>query len=405
MKLAEGHLTYCTNIHAGESWTDHFQSLKEKFPLIKSQVSVAQPMGIGLRLSHEASKDLQDKVKLEEFKDWLRESNAYVFTLNGFPYGDFHHAVVKDHVHVPDWTTDERLEYTITLFEILSKLLPEGMDGGVSTSPLSYRHWYTSEADSAKAMQVATGNIISVLEQLFLFKKDRGVVMHLDIEPEPDGLLETGREFIDWYQNMLLPLARKELLLKHNLDEEEISKVLREHICLCYDICHFAIGYESHQEVLGELAKNKIRVGKIQISAALKSDLPADPDSKKLIAGAFAAFNEPTYLHQVVARRNDNGLIRYRDLPDALEDIQNPDVQEWRAHFHVPVFLEDLGLLKSTQNDIIEVLKIQVTKPFTNHLEVETYTWEVLPDKLKVPIDQSISRELNWVKGILRRNE
>ena len=405
MKLAEGHLTYCTNIHAGESWTDHFQSLKEKFPLIKSQVSVAQPMGIGLRLSHEASKDLQDTVKLEEFKDWLKENSAYVFTLNGFPYGDFHHAVVKDHVHVPDWTTVERLEYTITLFEILSKLLPEGMDGGISTSPLSYRHWFSSDADSVKAMQVATGNIISVLEQLFLFKKDRGVVMHLDIEPEPDGLLETGREFIDWYQNMLLPLARKELALKHNLHEEEISKVLREHICLCYDICHFAIGYESHEEVLGELAKNKIRVGKIQISAALKSDLPADPDSKKVIAGAFAAFNEPTYLHQVVARRNDNGLIRYRDLPDALEDIQNPDVEEWRAHFHVPVFLKDLGLLKSTQNDIIEVLKIQVTKPFTNHLEVETYTWEVLPDKLKVPIDQSISRELNWVKGILRRNE
>lgn len=405
MKLAEGHLTYCTNIHAGESWTDHFESLKKKFPLIKSQISVAQPMGIGLRLSHEASKDLQDKVKLEGFKDWLEENNAYVFTLNGFPYGDFHHAVVKDHVHVPDWTTVERLEYTITLFEILSKLLPEGMDGGVSTSPLSYRHWFSSDADSVKAMQVATGNIISVLEKLFLFKKDRGVVMHLDIEPEPDGLLETGREFIDWYQNMLLPMARKELSLKHNLHEEEISKVLREHICLCYDICHFAIGYESHQDVLEELANNKIRVGKIQISAALKSDLPADPDSKKLIAGAFAAFNEPTYLHQVVARRNDNGLIRYRDLPDALEDIQNPDVEEWRAHFHVPVFLEDLGLLKSTQNDIIEVLKIQGTNPFTNHLEVETYTWEVLPDKLKVPIDQSISRELNWVKGILRRNE
>lgn len=401
MKLAAGHLTYCTNIHAGESWTDHFESLKEKFPLIKNQVSVAQPMGIGLRLSKKASNDLQDKVKLEEFKDWLKETNAYVFTLNGFPYGDFHHVVVKDQVHAPDWTTDERLEYTIKLFEILSKLLPEGMDGGVSTSPLSYRYWYTSDADSDKAMHVATRNIISVVEKLFMFKKDHGIIMHLDIEPEPDGLLETGREFIDWYNKLLIPMACIELSSKYNLTDEEILAALREHICLCYDVCHFAIGYERHQDVLGELAKNKIRVGKIQISAALKSDLPADSDSRELIANAFTAFNEPTYLHQVVARKKNKGLIRYRDLPDALEDIQNPDVNEWRAHFHVPVFLEDLGMLKSTQSDIMEVLKIQSDCPFTNHLEVETYTWEVLPEKLKVPIDQSISRELNWVRKVL----
>jgi hypothetical protein len=276
------------------------------------------------------------------------------------------------------------------------------MDGGISTSPLSYRHWYTDEADSVKAMQLATTNIISVLEMLFLFKRDRGIVMHLDIEPEPDGMLETGREFIDWYQNMLLPMARKDLSLKYSLNDKEILETLNEHICLCYDVCHFAIGYEPHQDVLAELAQNKIRVGKIQISAALKSDLPADPDSRKPISEAFAGFVEPTYLHQVVARKNDEGLIRYPDLPDALLDIQNPDVEEWRAHFHVPVFLEDLGLLKSTQRDIIEVLNIQAASPFTNHLEVETYTWEVLPDRLKAPIEQSISRELNWVKTVLQ---
>lgn len=400
MKLNGGHLTYCTNIHAGETWADHFESLKEKFPLIKEQVSATESMGIGLRLSNTASVDLQDIKKLEEFKSWLKYNDAYVFTMNGFPYGDFHNAVVKDQVHSPDWTTNERLDYTIRLFEILAELLPSGMDGGISTSPLTYRYWYSSEEELRQVKLLATGNVISVLEKLFLFRKDRGIVMHLDIEPEPDGMLETGKEFIDWYQNILLPMARKVLPSRLNITEGEVIEAVRQHICLCYDVCHFAIGYEPHQDVLYELAEKNIRVGKIQISAALKSDLPSDPDYRKLISDAFSGFNEPTYLHQVVAKKNNQDLIRYRDLPEALEDIQNPDVNEWRAHFHVPVFLEDMGMLKSTQSDIIEVLKIQKAEPFTSHLEVETYTWEVLPDSLKAPMDQSISRELNWVKDV-----
>ena len=401
MKLAAGHLTYCTNIHAGESWTDHFQSLKINFPLIRKQVAGTESMGIGLRLSNRASIDLLDDQNLDEFKVWLKENNAYVFTMNGFPYGDFHHAIVKDQVHAPDWTRTERVEYTIRLFEILANLLPEGMDGGVSTSPLTYRHWQFSKAHPLNVLEQATKNIVTVLEKLFLYKKDHGQVMHLDIEPEPDGLLETGREFIDWYQNTLVPAAQKLLLSKYNLSREAALDAIREHICLCYDVCHFAIGYEPHREVLKELKNNKIRVGKIQISAALKSDLPAETLSRELISEAFSGFNEPTYLHQVVARKKNMELIRYRDLPDALKDIQNVQVEEWRAHFHVPVFLADLGLLKSTQFDITEVLGIQGLEPFTNHLEVETYTWEVLPDPMKAPIDQSISRELNWVRSEL----
>lgn len=405
MKLTAGHLTYCTNIHAGESWSSHFESLRKKFPLIKQEVSADQRMGIGLRLSNTASIELQDDDKLAEFKSWLENNDAYVFTMNGFPYGDFHHAVVKDQVHAPDWTTKERVDYTLRLFDILADLLPEGIDGGVSTSPLSYRYWHSSRDEVARVTKLATDNIISVLEKLIHIKTVKGAMMHLDIEPEPDGLLETGREFIDWYLNMLLPSATNALGPKLNMSAEEVVEAVREHICLCYDVCHFAIGYEPHHEILDELVANKIRVGKIQISAALKSDLPSNRDSRKPISLAFKKFDEPTYLHQVVAKKVNQELIRYRDLPQALDDIQNPEVKEWRAHFHVPVFLEDLGFLKSTQADIEEVLKIQNARRFTNHLEVETYTWEVLPESLKVPIEQCISRELNWVKDVLEKDE
>lgn len=401
MKLTSGHLTYCTNIHAGESWKDHFESLKKNFPLIKEQVSRDKSMGIGLRLSNLASIDLQDKLNLEIFKSWLEKNNAYVFTMNGFPYGDFHHAIVKDQVHVPDWTTHDRLQYTLRLFDILAQLLPKGMDGGISTSPLSYRHWFSTQIEIKQAESIATLNIIAIAEKLYLIKKNRNILMHLDIEPEPDGMLETGSEFIMWFENVLLPMAHTELAARLNITSQEAEECVREHICLCYDICHFAIGYEPHKVILEELAMKRIRVGKIQISAALKADLPDDSNSRELISAEFSKFNEPTYLHQVVARKENNELIRYRDLPDALPDIKNPLIKEWRAHFHVPVFSEDLGLLKSTQSEIIDVLQIQKENPFTSHLEVETYTWEVLPHSLKVPIDLSISRELNWVKEVL----
>ena len=358
-------------------------------------------MGIGLRLSNSASLDIQAAEELKEFKEWLTANNAYVFTMNGFPYGDFHHAVVKDNVHAPDWTSKERVDYTIRLFNTLAKLLPEGMEGGISTSPLSYRFWFPDKDDFQNAVLIATKNIIEIAEELIRIGQNTGVKMHLDIEPEPDGILESASEFIDWFENVLMPLSKQILPGRLNISKEEAEQLIKEHICLCYDVCHFAIGYESHADVIELLGNKGIRVGKIQISAALKADLPLNPELRSGIANAFANYNEPTYLHQVVARKDDGLLVRYRDLPEALSDYTNPLVREWRAHFHVPVFIRELGLLQSTQEDIIEVLKIQNNRPFTGHMEVETYTWEVLPEALKAPIRESIVRELNWVRELL----
>lgn len=388
MKLASGHLTFCTNIYPGETWDDHFLALQQSFPAIKAAISPNEPMGIGLRLSNTASLDLINDDKLQQFKHWLAINNAYVFTMNGFPYGGFHHTRVKDQVHAPDWTTVERLNYTIRLFNILAQLLPEGMEGGISTSPLSYKPWFATADERKKATAIATKNIWKVAEELHRIKQQTGISMHLDIEPEPDGFLESGEEFINWFEQDLLKSGT-------TLSEETIKK----HINLCYDVCHFAIGYEPHQYIINQLADKGIKVGKIQISAALKALLPSSPADRKPVINAISKFDEPTYLHQVIAKCDDGTLIRYPDLPEALADSENDAVTEWRAHFHVPIFVEDIGLVKSTQSDIIEVLGIQKNKPFTQHLEVETYTWEVLPEALKAPLDESIIRELKWVAG------
>ena len=400
MLTDNGHLTYCTNIHAGESWPDHFAALKRLFPLIKNGVSPANPMAIGLRLSHIASLELIKKENLSEFRHWLEEASAYVFTMNGFPYGGFHNTRVKDQVHAPDWTTTERVDYSIRLFDILKELLPDGMDGGVSTSPLSYRYWWQTAGDLKKATELATENIIKVVEHLIAIEQKSGRILHLDIEPEPDGILETGAEFIHWFENWLIPLGVKSIVQNYSLSEDEAEHALKQHIRLCYDVCHFAIGYEPHEKVINQLEQNGLKIGKFQISAALKAGIP-QRGPKIELAAAFEKFNESTYLHQVVARKNDGSVIRYRDLPNALPDINHEGVVEWRAHFHVPVFTQYPGLVKSTQDDIVEVLNIHKKTNLTSHLEVETYTWEVLPEESKLPIEESIIRELLWVKGQL----
>ena len=405
MKTPFGHLTYCTNIHSGESWQDHFAQLQQHVPSIKKSLSPQAPMGIGLRLSNEASIELASKGKTDVFKSWLAEHNCYVFTLNGFPYGGFHNTVVKDNVHTPDWLTNERVEYTIRLAHILAQLLPHRMDGGISTSPLSYRFWFEDNEAQKEAIAKATQNILTMLQTLIQLKKETGKTIHLDIEPEPDGLLETGAEFINWYKEVLLPAGIRFLATTFNFSEAEAIAAIKEHITLCYDVCHFAIGFEAHSEVLQQLQKENIQVGKIQISAALKATLPKSVEERQKVFETFALFNEPVYLHQVVAQQWDGTLLRYRDLQPALENEQAQDAKEWRAHFHVPLFEAQYGVLQSTQQDIIEILQLHCNEPITHHLEVETYTWEVLQPHLKIPLNQSIIRELQWVQAQLLKGK
>lgn len=407
MKTSWGHLTYCTNIHAGESWTDHFTALKENIPLIKKAFSPEEDFGIGLRLSHLASLELGEKTNLRDFKKWLDDSGCYVFTMNGFPYGGFHHTKVKDLVHKPDWTTQDRVLYTMQLFNLLANILPENISsGGISTSPLSYKHWHRHEqAETDLVFQETTENILKVVKLLIGLKNTTGKVLHLDIEPEPDGLVENGPEFMDWYATYLLPRGIAFLADQLDLKEDDAENAIREHVRLCYDICHFAVGYEDHAQVIRQLQEHRIQIGKIQISAAVKAPMAIVPAERSAVIDAFKKFDESTYLHQVVAMQQGNVLKRYRDLPQALHDASNAFTREWRSHFHVPLFVHDYGVLKSTQDDIKEVLAIQRKDRLTDHLEVETYTWEVLPQDLKLPLHESITRELQWVKDELKKEE
>ncbi|MCM0059982.1 MAG: metabolite traffic protein EboE [Algoriphagus sp.] len=410
MNINATHLSYCSNIHAGETWDATFQNLKIYIPEVKKRLEHQGSFGIGLRLSHEASLVLERPDRLKEFQDWLKKSNAYVYTLNCFPYGGFHRTKVKEQVHAPDWTTEARRDYTIRCFRILAQLLPEGMEGGISTSPLTYRHWFTTDLDKEDAFAQATINLMEVVEELVHIHRETGKLLHLDIEPEPDGLLENSEELISYFTVWLLGKGKKILAKRLNPAEneshakwKEAEKLILAHLQVCYDVCHFAIGYEKPKETFQKLKKAGIGIGKIQLSAALKLLIPESTNERFSIGKRLAEFADTTYLHQVVARTQGEGLVSYPDLPQAITQLNTTEDLEWRVHFHVPIFLENYGTFQSTQEDIVEVLKLVKADPsISSHLEVETYTWEVLPEDTHLTLGEAISRELAWVREQLQ---
>jgi hypothetical protein len=350
VRVGDGvHLTYCTNIHPAVGWEAVQDSLRAHAPALKARLSPDAPFGIGLRLSGAESAELLQGSRLAGFRAWLDGEGLYVFTVNGFPHGTFHGEPVKADVHAPDWRTDERVAYTLRLAEILSALLPDGVDGTISTNPLSYGPWLDDDGLAA-----ATRNIVRVGDEL------RGTRVALAIEPEADGALATIGDLIRWWPDAL-------------------------DATVCFDACHSAVAYEDPDEVLGALDAAGIRVGKAQLSAALTVPAAAREELR--------AFADPIYLHQVT----EQGSLRtWPDLPEAL--AENGSAAEWRVHFHVPIFVERYGALESTQDH----LRRCIERVRTPHLEIETYTWDVLPAALKASSVDSIAREYEWVLGVLR---
>jgi sugar phosphate isomerase/epimerase len=388
-------LTYCTNIHPANGWRAVLASLEQYAPALKARFAPARPFGIGLRLSGQESAEILQGDLLDEFRAFLEERGLYVFTLNGFPHGPFHRQAVKDAVHAPDWRSEERVEYTLRLVQVLARLLPERTDGGISTSPLSYKPWIGT--GDTITWQHLTRQVVRVALALARAREEYGRLIHLDIEPEPDGLLENSAELARFYTDWLLPIGGRMLAEQLQIAVEDAQERLLEHIRVCWDTCHVALAYEDPAEVLRRYTEIGIKVGKIQVSSALKVLLPGASAERAPLASALQPFAESTYLHQVIQQNADGTLHQYPDLPDALPSIGDARAKQWRIHFHVPIFVERYGLFGSTQGDIENLFALLRKQPFCRQLEIETYTWEVLPPDLKQDLLESIAREYEWV--------
>lgn len=404
------HLTYCTNIHPGETWPEVFSNLTTYAVALKQRVSPDAPFGLGLRLSNIAAQSLLQGRALAEFKDWLAFQDLYVFTLNGFPYGGFHHQVVKDKVYAPDWSSPKRTDYTMRLVDILAELLPEAIAGGISTLPLSYKPWHrpSSKSNTAQVFEHSSLQIARVVEKMADIAQATGKLLHLDLEPEPDGLLENATEVIEFFEQWLLPVAG-DWLVQQGFAAHRTEALIKQHVQVCYDTCHFAVEYAAPEVAIAQLQTAGISIGKLQLSAALQVPVPTNALKRQYLHAQLQPFAESTYLHQVIERRSDGTYRHYSDLIEALPYLLNHKAahrktvlaDEWRIHFHVPIFLKKYQALHSTQDHIkgaLQLLASGSSYPLDcHHLEIETYTWEVLPAELMQDMLSSIQREYEWV--------
>ena len=395
-KKHNSYLTYCTNIHAAEEWSKVIYNLKMFLPEIKKDVSNNKNFGLGLRLAASAAIDLKNEKPFEEFKDFLKDSNTYVFTINGFPYGNFHGQPVKENAYKPDWSSDLRLSYTNLLAEHLSKLLPDGIEGSISTVPGTYKPW-TQGKNGDKLIESIVYNIIKHISHLIKIKQSTGKEISLALEPEPYCFLETIAETISFFQNRLFSKTSIEFLsnlTKLNFSDSE--KALRFHLGICYDVCHAAVEFENPKQSILDIQNAGIRIPKLQLSSAIKI-----PNVNENTYEVLKSLDEPVYMHQVVEKKGTT-LNRFSDLSDAFRTIDKSFGSEWRIHFHVPIFLKQMDQFHTTQDFLKEILNIHKNSPISQHLEVETYTWDVLPSNYRdTPVNQAIARELNWVIGQL----
>lgn len=398
MKLGSRHLTYCSNIHAGESWASVRETLGDVLPALRGKLGWAGPLGVGLRLSASAAEALDDPPVMEEFLHFLSSGDYYVFTINGFPYGAFHGTRVKEQVYEPDWRQLNRLSYTNRLASLLATL-SAGHDvaaPSVSTVPGAFRAHIRTDADrSAVAM-----GFLRHAAHLVELRRRTGQCITLAIEPEPACQLETTGEVVELLTEWVLQADALAAVVKETGIAMTLDDV-RRHLGLCLDTCHLAVAFEDPAAALARIRAAGIRVHKVQISSALSIGAPGTPESQS----ALARFADDTYLHQVV-EQCEGRLTRYDDLPAALDAARRGDAGRgsWRVHFHVPIFLESLGMFATTQPELRAALAAVVAADVCTQFEVETYTWDVLPEEFRsTDLVSAIARELAWARDVIER--
>lgn len=377
---------YCTNVHAGASLLEAQANLEQHALEVKRRVSPDEPMGVGLWISHSAAHEIVQRGVVREAREWLESVGLLPYTLNGFPYGDFHQEIVKHRVYAPTWADSARLDYTKLLVNILHELLPAGADGSISTLPLQWGQPSPSDTQ----LQQSAANLQDAARFMSELLQSTGRLIHLCIEPEPGCVFDKAEHIVDFFERYLLPGG----------NEDQI----RRHIRVCHDICHAAVMFEDQVEVLERYRSASIEVGKIQVSSAVIAAFDgADPESRQATYDQLARFNEPRYLHQTVVRRGASDKF-YQDLPEALKAEAGDLSGEWRTHFHVPVYLERFGQLQASQRQIVDCLANFGRLTNCKHLEVETYAWGVLPSELKQPsLAAGIAQEMAWLDAEMSR--
>jgi hypothetical protein len=394
-----GHLTYSTLVHPGDTWKEMRASVGTFVPAVKQRVSPDAPLGLSLRLSGASVTSLQaDEAERADFLAYLRAEDLYLYTINAFPHGPFKGRTVMEQVYEPDWATEARTQYTMGVADVLVDITESHVEPSIQTAPLAFR----PNVEGPSYVQTFTTNLLRVVAHLIGIERRTGRRIKLALEPEPYCFLETTEETIRYFEDYVYSRAgAEELAALADCPVSEAIGLVRRYLGVVFDIGHQSVEFEDIPAALESLVSAGIPIFKLQEAAALWV-----PEVTDEAVDALERFTDTIYLSQTTERR-DGKLTRHLNLGDAIQAWrENPGGdREWRTHFHVPVFLEEIGGFRTTRSNIQAALEMHNRTPLSDHLEIETYTWDVLPDELKTgDITEYISREIEWVRGVLRED-
>lgn len=380
-------LSYCANVHPGMTVKEVLQGLEVH--TLSIQNFTTHPHAVGLWLAQEVIEELnQSSENRQDFVNWMKTHGLTTYTMNTFPYGNFHSERVKENVYIPDWTTPERLQYTLDSAKLLTELLPTGVEGSLSTVPLGFKRLCIQPEFEAHCIK----NLLQLTKELDELHDLTGKVVRLAIEPEPLCVLETTAETIEFFHKLYAEAEKQDLLIE-----------AQRHLGVCYDVCHQAVEFEDVALSIQALNDAEIRINKVHITCAIDLDLNDNANEKLAQLKSFA---EPRYLHQTFTQAADGSIHSIEDLTAEFVDTPSgpfASSSHWRVHFHVPVNAEAVGLLGTTRQELIQALEVVASLDYAPHLEVETYTWSVLPGEEKGSIAEGIAEELNATHSILEQ--
>lgn len=383
-------LVYCLNVHPGETWAENLRAIETQAVAVKARVAPHRSFGLGLRLSARAARAVDVPARLAAAYARFEALGMHAVTINGFPYGRFHGAGVKERVYAPDWRSDARLAYTLRLARILAAWLPPDGEGSVSTVPGSFGPWIAKES-AVDAMVRRWARLCAGLDAL---RSRSGREIHVGLEPEPDCLVETAAGFAEFHRRRMAPGVCAELRAAFGWPLRRAESVVRRHLGVCLDTCHSAVGGEDPAGAVERLVREGIRISKIQISAAVAV--------RNTAAGraGLGAFADPVYLHQTRALAGAWERARWTDLDLALRDLARlPRDLDVRVHCHVPLFHRPATPLRSTAGALGPGFWRAAVRA-TSAIEIETYTFLALPARIRrIGLTESIVREYRWVLG------
>jgi sugar phosphate isomerase/epimerase len=384
MSLSQLPLSYCTNVHPGQTvaevehgLTEYAVPMRQRFGELAAGLWLARPV---------VSELLESADALANFKAKITQLDLSCYTLNTFPFGNFHDERVKENVYLPDWSDERRLAYTVDCARVLAEIIDEDIEGSLSTVPLGFKG-FDHPADFTAS---CADQLIRLARELEKIYTETGRRIRLAIEPEPFCVIETTPETIAFFEQ-----------LRSRAADQGALELASEYLGVCYDVCHQSVEFEDVAESIRTLRDNDIRINKVHITCAIRIE---QPNSNAAARELLAQYVEPRYLHQTMARNSAGEISRLIDLTEQM--TRNPtdgfeQADEWRVHYHVPVNADSLGPLQTTRDDLKLALKTVAELDYAPHLEVETYTWEVLPDGNQVSLVDGFTAELEATRELL----